>query len=134
MAGSTLDPDRIPVNDKQLGKGHGTGALGPSDTTDTGSDVTGGPGLQNQSEVGIGLDTGTTSDPEPRAPGGGAGADVGDADLSSDTDAAGTGERANAGRDFHGGDGQDIDADKIEKARDDSVPRAENQRDQTRER
>jgi hypothetical protein len=41
---STLDPDNIPAvqPDRVLGKGHGTGALGPSDSSDSGSDTTGG--------------------------------------------------------------------------------------------
>ena len=46
MASSTLDPDNIPEPDRRLRKGHGTGALGPSDTSDSdtsdsGSDVQG---------------------------------------------------------------------------------------------
>jgi hypothetical protein len=37
---STLDPDNFPESpDRSLGKGHGTDALGPSDISDTGSDV-----------------------------------------------------------------------------------------------
>ena len=42
-------------------KGHGTGALGPSDTSDSGSDIRGGPGVVEESE--LGLDSGTSSDP-----------------------------------------------------------------------
>lgn len=76
--------------------GHGTGALGPSDSSDTGSDIRGGPGLVD--DDGIGLAEGTTSDAD-RSREVDAGADVGDADLDSDTDRGGTGERAAAGRD-----------------------------------
>lgn len=44
MVGSTLNPDNFPaVPDRVLGRGHGTGALGPSDTSDSGSDITGAP-------------------------------------------------------------------------------------------
>jgi hypothetical protein len=81
-------------------KGHGTGALGPSDSSDSGSDVVGGPGLNR--EDGLPLQRGTTSDPDvDRAPTN-AGADLGDADLDSDTDREGTGERGAAGRDSTG--------------------------------
>ena len=84
---STLDPDNFPTApDRVLGRGHGTGALGPSDTSDSGSDVQGGS----------------------------AGRDVGDANLDSDSDAGGTGERATAGRDTTAADGADIDVDHIE--------------------
>ena len=78
-------------------KGHGTRALGPSDSSDTGSDVVGGPGLNR--DDGLPLQQGTTSDPDvDRAPTT-AGPDLGDTDLDSDTDRYGTGERAAAGRD-----------------------------------
>lgn len=88
MAGSSsLDPDNFPQGpDRSLGRGHGTGALGPSDSSDSGSDVRGGT-----------------------AP-----ADLGDPDLDSDTDAEGTGERAAVGRDKAAPDGADIDVDHIE--------------------
>ncbi len=78
-------------------KGHGTGALGPSDSSDSGSDVVGGPGLNG--EGGLQLQHGTTSDPDVDTRGATAGPDMGDADLDSDTDRHGTGERAAAGRD-----------------------------------
>ena len=39
MATSTLDPDIFPTADRQLGKGHDNRALGPGDTSDSGSDV-----------------------------------------------------------------------------------------------
>jgi hypothetical protein len=81
-------------------KGHGTAALGPSDSSDSGSDVVGGPGLGHDGDGGLGLDPGTTSDPDhikgaPET----AGPDVGDANLDSDSDRYGTGERGAAGRD-----------------------------------
>jgi hypothetical protein len=80
-----------------VGKGHGTGALGPSDSSDSGSDIAGNSGLDRQD--GLPLDRGTTSDPDVDGAGATAGPDIGDADLDSDSDRHGTGERAAAGRD-----------------------------------
>jgi hypothetical protein len=81
-----------------VARGHGTAALGPSDSTDSGSDIQGGPGLNH--DDGLTPPSGTTSDqdidPDRFAT---AGPDIGDADLDSDTDRMGTGERAAAGRD-----------------------------------
>jgi hypothetical protein len=126
---STLDPDNFPEpNDRSLGKGHSTSALGPSDTSDTGSDVAGGPGLaldlENQA---LPLGHGTTSDLDEGRAGGTAGPDVGDSDLDSDSDSGGTGERAAAGRDSTVRDGADIDVDHIETAPD--VPLSEEDTD-----
>lgn len=102
---STLDPDNFPdPPDRTLGSGHGAKALGPSDSSDSGSDLLGAPGLAG----------GTTSDLEAGRAGGTAGPDVGDADLDSDTDSGGTGERAAAGRDSVVRDGADIDVDHVE--------------------
>lgn len=78
-------------------KGHGTRALGPSDSTDSGSDIVGGPGLNH--DDGLPLQRGTTSDPDVDPKGATAGPDIGDADLDSDSDRNGTGERGAAGRD-----------------------------------
>jgi|KBSMisStandDraft_5_1062788.scaffolds.fasta_scaffold58941_2 hypothetical protein len=97
-----------------VGKGHGTGALGPSDSSDSGSDVQGGPGLSlNEDTVldgalSAGVDLGESHDT--------AGPDIGDSDLDSDTDASGTGERAAAGRDAMAPDGQDIAVDRVVEA------------------
>lgn len=41
MAKETLDLDKIAQADRRLGTGHGTDALGPSDRSDSGSDMTG---------------------------------------------------------------------------------------------
>lgn len=116
MAGnSTLDPENFPdTPDRVIGKGHGTGALGPSDSSDSGSDVAGGPGLADDADEALDLGSGTTSDLEAGHAGGTAGPDVGDADLDSDSDAGGTGERAAAGRDTVVRDGTDIDVDHVE--------------------
>ena len=110
---STLDPDNFPdPPDRSLGTGHGTGALGPSDSSDSGSDLIGGAGLAGEGILDLG--SGTTSDLEASSAGGTAGPDVGDADLDSDSDSGGTGERAAAGRDSVVRDGADIDVDRIE--------------------
>jgi len=107
MADSTLDLELStpPVTDK----GHGTRALGPSDTSDSGSDLQG-PGLYETDADLIGLDTGSNEDAAHSA---GAGRDVGDANLDSDSDAGGTGERASAGRDTEVEAGSDIAPDRL---------------------
>lgn len=85
MSASSLDPDNLPgLPDRVLGTGHGKGALGPSDNSDSGSDVQGIPG----------------QDPE---------------GLDSDSDAAGTGERAGVEPENAAADGGDIDVDHIER-------------------
>lgn len=128
MSSSTLDPDNLPgTSDRSLGKGHGTKALGPSDSSDAGSDLQGAPGLAHQ--VGGGLTGGTTSAPEESTAGATAGPDIGDANLDSDTDSAGTGERATAGRDTVVEDGQDIDTDHIETINPDLLNSRDNEED-----
>jgi hypothetical protein len=107
---STLNGATTP--DRVLGKGHGTGALGPSDTSDTGSDVTGGPGLIEGDA--IGLDQGTSEDPE-RSASATAGATIGDTDLDARTDSTGTGERKTAGREPAVRANSDRLADRIER-------------------
>jgi hypothetical protein len=112
MADSTLDPDSFTEGpDRSLGRGHNTGALGPSDLSDTGSD-TKGPGLAR--DIGLGIEAGTTSDPDRSLAEGSDGPDLGDADLDSDSDSGGTGERKEAGRDSVRGSGADIGTDHIE--------------------
>lgn len=74
--------------DRDVTRGHGTRALGPSDSSDSGSDIAGIPG---------------------------AGSEIGDADLDSDSDRAGTGERSAATPDVEmTADGADIDTDHVE--------------------
>jgi hypothetical protein len=114
---STLDPDNFPgAPDRSLGKGHGIDALGPSDITDSGSDVVGGPGFATalDDDQLLDLDGGTTSDNEASFAHDSAGPDVGDANFDGDSDMGGTGERAAAGRDTIVKDGADIDTDHIE--------------------
>jgi hypothetical protein len=95
MASSTLEHDDIapPV----VSKGHGTAVLGPSDSSDSGSDIQGGPGLNR--DDGLTPTSGNTSDQDIDGPDTTAGADIGDANLDSDSDRNGTGERSAAGRD-----------------------------------
>jgi hypothetical protein len=81
-------------------KGHGTADLGPTDSTDSGSDVSSGSGFQREERLGLTLDTGSDGGAEGIVEG--AGPDIGDRDLDSDTDHFGTGERAAAGRDTAG--------------------------------
>jgi hypothetical protein len=96
MSGSTLNPNE--EGEVEVGKGHGTGALGPSDSSDSGSDVQG----------------------EKRYPG-----DIEDeldqhalgqsqAELDSDTDRYGTGELASADGDNNLEADADILPDEIE--------------------
>ena len=107
MPDSTLDVvlSTPPVTDK----GHGTCALGPSDTSDSGSDLQG-PGIYEIDADVLGLDSGTNEDV---THGAGAGWDIGDANLDSDSDASGTGERASAGRDIDVEAGSDIAPDRL---------------------
>lgn len=90
MSSSTLDLSG--EEDPVVGLGHGTRALGPSDSSDTGSDVAGGPGM----------DEGLSDEQSRRMPLSttqGAGRDLGDIDLASDSDSTGTGERGASGMD-----------------------------------
>ena len=89
-------------------KGTGTDLLGPSDTSDSGSDITGAVGAVDTEEFGF---DGGSNDDIRRAPG--AGADIGDADLDADSDSGGTGERAEAGRDTLRSDAPDIMPDQV---------------------
>jgi hypothetical protein len=115
MARSTLN--QTGESKPGVGKGHGTGALGPSDSSDSGSDIAGNRGLDH--DDGLPFTRGTTSDPDEDGRGATAGPDIGDADLDSDSDRFGTGERGAAGRDsteptdktFSEQDVEDIESD-----------------------
>jgi len=88
MANSPLVPGSTSgQNDRILGRGHGTAALGPSDSSDSGSDVHGG----------------------------GAERSLGDAGLDSDSDRSGTGERHGATPDAEFDEGGDIAPDQVER-------------------
>jgi hypothetical protein len=102
-----LGGERIPPRPP----GHSTAELGPSDSSDSGSDIVGAQGLADdaglEEEIG---NIGSTSDLDKAH---GAGLDVGDADLDSDTDAEGTGERMAAGRDSSVREANDIQTDRV---------------------
>lgn len=115
MTAGPLHPDNAPAGrDRSLGRGHGTESLGPSDSSDSGSDLKGAPGLARQVD-GFGLDKPPVNDLEEGFAGNTAGPDVGDADLDSDSDRYGTGERASVARDTTVDDGADIDTDRVER-------------------
>ena len=115
MSSSTLTPGNLPAGpDRRINQGHGTSALGPSDNSDSGSDLRGAPGLAQQAGH-FGLQAGNTNEDEESFANYTAGPDIGDSDLDSDTDASGTGERAAAARDKVARDGSDIDTDHIER-------------------
>jgi hypothetical protein len=99
-----LGGDRAPRRQR----GTSTELLGPSDISDTGSDLVGAEGAVDTDEVGF---DGGTNDDIRRAPG--AGADIGDANLDADSDSGGTGERAEAGRDTLRRDAPDITPDQV---------------------
>ena len=104
--------------DRIVTKGHGTSALGPSDTSDSGSDVVGGPGLIEGDAMG--LDRGTNGDVEAGVAHT-AGADIGDANLDSDSDSVGTGEHAAAGRELR----TPLDSDRLPDRIERLIPEAE---------
>jgi len=97
MATSPLVPGSTSgQNDRMLRRGHGTEALGPSDSSDSGSDVHGG----------------------------GADRQIGDAGLDSDSDRSGTGERLGATPDIEFEEGADIAPDRIESTHEGEEPEA----------
>ena len=113
MAGSTLDPDNFPIGgDRQkLPKGHDTKSLGPSDLSDSGSDVAG-PGLTEEDQ--LGLDRGTNEDSEAGIHNvADAGPSLGDLDLDDNSDSFGTGEHLTAGKEPRVRIGGDVGVDRI---------------------
>ena len=112
MAGSTLDPDNIPARKRRhTQKEHDVASLGPSDTSDSGSDMKG-PGLVGDNA--LPLDRGTNEDPEAGTVGKiEAGAAVGDRDMDDTSDSHGTGEHLTAGKDPRIRPNQDRDADRV---------------------
>jgi hypothetical protein len=83
-SGSTLDPENFPGRRKRKTlKGHDTKSLGPSDSSDTGSDMTD------------------------------AGASVGDLAMDDTTDRSGTGEHLTAGKEPKVRVNADRDADRV---------------------
>lgn len=83
MARSTLDPDNFPVGKPGAPKGHDTKSLGPSDSSDSGSDI---------------VDAGRS---------------VGDAEMDDNSDRYGTGERIAAGKEPRERPNADRGADRV---------------------
>lgn len=100
------------AKDRVVDSGHGTSALGPSDTSDSASDIAGAPGVI-EGDV-IGLDHGTNEDMDSRGPNRTAGPDIGDVDLDSDSDSVGTGEHMTAGHDSRLRANSDVLPDHVE--------------------
>lgn len=97
---STLDPDNpLPERDESgAEKGRTTGALGPSDSSDSGSDIAGAKRHD--------FDRDTELDEHAL--------ETGEAELASDTDRAGTGERSSADGDSTLEEDADIEPDRID--------------------
>ncbi|MFM0734704.1 chemotaxis protein [Paraburkholderia sediminicola] len=93
---STLNPDEEPQQIVKQTSGT-TGALGPSDSSDSGSDVAG--AKRHEFDVDSELDNHAL--------------ETGDTELGSDTDRAGTGERAAADGDSTLVESADIEPDRI---------------------
>ena len=113
MAGtSTLDPDNFPGRkEEKTSKGHDTRSLGPSDSSDSGSDMAG-PGLLDDDL--LNLDRGTNEDTEAGRQGiADAGASVGDLGMDANSDRYGTGEHLTAGKDPRVRVDGDIDTDRV---------------------
>jgi len=110
---STLDPDNFPHERRQddLPIGHDTRSLGPSDSSDSGSDMAG-PGLIDDDA--LSLDRGTNEDEEAgRDDIANAGASIGDEDMEDNSDRYGTGERRAAGKEPSIRAGHDVGIDRI---------------------
>jgi hypothetical protein len=109
---STLDPDNFPAGKRhKTQKGHDTRSLGPSDSSDSGSDMAG-PGLIDDDA--LGLDRGTNQDNEAgRDDVADAGASVGDLGMDDNSDRYGTGEHLTAGKEPNIRVNADRDADRV---------------------
>ena len=96
---STLNPDNEPVgpDDENASRGRDGRALGPSDSSDSGSDIAG--AKRHEFDVDTELDNHAL--------------ETGEAELGSDTDRAGTGERAAADGDSTLEADRDIEPDRI---------------------
>ena len=113
MAGrSTLDPDNFPVRrSRRTLKGHDTKSLGPSDSSDSGSDMAG-PGLTEDDRVNF--DRGTIPDTEAGEHNvADSGPSIGDLNMDDTSDRYGTGEHLTAGKDPDLRVNADRDADRV---------------------
>ncbi|CAJ3132332.1 chemotaxis protein [Burkholderia pseudomallei] len=98
--GSTLNPDDEPREPDERSPSSGDSrTLGPSDSSDSGSDVAG--ARRRPFDVDTELDNHAL--------------ETGDAELDSDTDRSGTGERASADGDSTFDDSADIEPDRTER-------------------
>lgn len=110
---STLDPNNIAAGRRARNPapGHDTKSLGPSDSSDSGSDMAG-PGLIDDDA--LNLDRGTNEDTEAgRDDVADAGASIGDLGMDSDSDRYGTGEHMTAGKEPGKRPNADIGTDRI---------------------
>lgn len=113
MAGrSTLDPENFPVERKRKTlKGHDVKSLGPSDSSDSGSDMAG-PGLVGEDALRLGR--GTNQDSETGQDNvADAGPSVGDLGMDDTSDRSGTGEHLTAGKEPKVRVNADRDADRV---------------------
>lgn len=101
--------EAVPPEDR-VPPGHDLRSLGPSDSSDSGSDLLG-PGLIDDDV--LGLERGTNSDSEGGTLRGDAEASVGDLGLDETSDRYGTGVRSSAGKEESIIPGQDIAPDRI---------------------
>lgn len=107
MSGSTLNPPEESI--PGTGKGHSTEALGPSDSSDSGSDVRG--AVQRPGDIEGDLDRHALEE--------------GELAFGSDTDRNGTGERASADGDGNLTLDGDITPDSVENIADIADPAAD---------
>jgi len=106
---STLDPDNKALHTPV--PGHDTKALGPSDSSDSGSDMAG-PGLIDADA--LNLDRGTNEDSEAgRSDIADSGASVGDLGMDDNSDRYGTGVRQAAGKEPSSGADADRGFDRV---------------------
>lgn len=107
---STLDPDKVPAGRQNRVKGRDVKSLGPSDSSDSGSDMAG-PGLVD--DEALGLDRGTNQDAEAgRRNVADAGPSVGDLGMDDNSDRYGTGEHLTAGKEPRTRPNADRDTDR----------------------
>ena len=105
-----LDPDSLPEGAEPLPPGHDVRSIGPSDSSDSGSDLLGSGPVDDEI---LGLDRGTNEDSESGQWSDDAGAGIGDLEMDGTSDRSGTGERLAAGNDPHVRMGGDIAPDRI---------------------
>jgi hypothetical protein len=113
---STLDPENFPSGRKRKTlKGHDVKSLGPSDSSDSGSDMAG-PGLVDDDV--LRLDRGTNQDSEAGEDNvADAGPSVGDLGMDDTSDRYGTGEHLTAGKEPKVRVNADRDTDRVVDAR-----------------